>query len=57
MAIPWQILDRFETDDEGALELRKRGEGDFLITVGSQILMNSKAQRSEMALADSAVAS
>lgn len=50
MAIPWQILDRFETDDEGALELRKRGEGDFLITVGSQILMNSKAQRSEMAL-------
>jgi len=50
MAIPWQILDRFETDDEGVLELRKRGTGDFLITVGAQILMNSKAQRSEMAL-------
>ncbi|SHJ72374.1 Spermine/spermidine synthase [Malonomonas rubra DSM 5091] len=50
MAIPWQVLDRFETDDEGVLELRKRGKGDFLITVGSQILMNSKAQRSEMAL-------
>lgn len=50
MAIPWQVLDRFETDDEGVLELRKRGAGDFLITVGAQILMNSKAQRSEMAL-------
>lgn len=50
MAIPWQVLDRFETEDEGALELRKRGAGDFLITVGAQILMNSKAQRSEMAL-------
>jgi len=50
MAIPWQVLDRFETDDEGTLELRKRGKGDFLITVGPQILMNSKAQRSEMAL-------
>ena len=50
MAIPWQVLDRFETDDEGVLELRKRGTGDFLITVGAQILMNSKAQRSEMAL-------
>lgn len=50
MAIPWEVLDRFETEDEGALELRKRGKGDFLITVGPQILMNSKAQRSEMAL-------
>ncbi|PLX82736.1 MAG: spermidine synthase [Desulfuromonas sp.] len=50
MAKPWQVLDRFETDDEGVLELRKRDEGDFLITVGSQILMNSRAQRSEMAL-------
>lgn len=50
MAIPWQVLDRFETDDEGILELRKRGAGDFLITVGPQVLMNSKAQRSEIAL-------
>ncbi len=50
MAIPWQVLDRFETEDEGTLELRKRGQGDFLITIGPQILMNSKAQRSEMAL-------
>lgn len=50
MAIPWQILDRVETADEGLLELRKRGKGDFLITIGPQVLMNSKAQRSEMAL-------
>lgn len=50
MALPWEVLDRFETEDEGALELRKRGKNDFLITVGTQILMNSKAQRSEMAL-------
>lgn len=50
MALPWEVLDRFETKDEGALELRKRGKGDFLITIGAQILMNSKAQRSEMAL-------
>lgn len=50
MALPWEVLDRFETEDEGTLELRKRGQGDFLITVGSQVLMNSKAQRSEMAL-------
>jgi len=50
MAIPWEVLDRFITDDEGVLELRKRGAGDFLITLGPQILMNSKAQRSEIAL-------
>ena len=50
MAVPWQVLDRFITDDEGILELRKRERDDFLITVGAQILMNSKAQRSEIAL-------
>ncbi|NOY13402.1 MAG: spermidine synthase [Deltaproteobacteria bacterium] len=50
MALPWHVLDRFETADEGTLELRKRGKNDFLITVGTQILMNSKAQRSELAL-------
>ncbi len=49
MAIPWKTLDRFETDGE-TLELRQRGERDFIITLGSQVLMNSMAQRSEMAL-------
>ena len=50
MALPWKVLDQFTTEDEGILELRQRGEGDFLITLGAQILMNSKAQRSEIAL-------
>lgn len=50
MALPWKILDRFFTADEGPLELRQRGEGDYIITLGSQVLMNSKAQRSEIAL-------
>ena len=50
MALPWKTLDQFITEDEGILELRQRGKGDYLITVGSQMLMNSKAQRSEIAL-------
>jgi spermidine synthase len=50
MALPWKTLDRFITEDEGILELRQRGQGDYLITLGSQVLMNSKAQRSEIAL-------
>ncbi len=50
MALPWKTLDQFTTEDEGILELRQRGKGDYLITLGSQVLMNSKAQRSEIAL-------
>ncbi len=50
MALPWKVLDQFTTDDNEIMELRQRGKDDFLITIGSQILMNSKAQRSEMAL-------
>jgi len=52
MALPWKIIDRFITENEGILELRQRGKGDYLITVGSQVLMNSKAQRSEIALGE-----
>jgi spermidine synthase len=52
---PWQTLDRVETP-EGALELRQRGEKDFLITIGGRILMTSVAHRSEEALADVACA-
>ena len=52
MALPWKTLDRFDTEDEGVLELRQRGKGDYLITVGPQVLMNSKAQRSEIALGE-----
>ncbi len=49
MAQPWKIVDSVPTE-EGALELRQRGERDFLITIGSQVLMNSLAHRSEVAL-------
>lgn len=49
MAIPWKTLDSFKTEDE-TLELRQRGHKDYLITLGNQILMNSMAQRSEIAL-------
>jgi spermidine synthase len=49
MALPWKILDRVATAD-GPLELRQRGEEEFHITVGGQILMNSMAHRSEAAL-------
>ncbi|UFS69232.1 spermidine synthase [Geomonas sp. RF6] len=49
MAQPWKVLDKIETD-EGILELRQRAEGDFLITVGNLVLMNSLAHRSEVAL-------
>jgi len=52
MALPWKTLESFTTDNEGVLELRQRGKGDYLITLGSQVLMNSKAQRSEMALGE-----
>ena len=50
MALPWKTLDRFASENEGILELRQRGAGDYLITLGPQVLMNSKAQRSEIAL-------
>lgn len=46
---PWKTLDSISTG-EGVLELRQRGERDFLITVGGLVLMNSLAHRSEAAL-------
>lgn len=49
MAQPWIIVDSISTK-EGILELRQRGERDFLITVGGLVLMNSSAHRSEVAL-------
>jgi len=53
MARPWTILDRIETD-EGALELRRRGEDEYLITVAGRVLMASAAHRSEAVLAEAA---
>jgi spermidine synthase len=46
----WETLDAADSPD-GRLELRRRGESDFLITVAGRVLMNSTARRSEEALA------
>ena len=51
MAIPWQVIATAETG-EGLLELRQRGEDDFLIVIDGRILMNSRANRSEIVLAE-----
>ncbi|MBU0674373.1 MAG: spermidine synthase [Proteobacteria bacterium] len=56
MAQPWRIIDSIDTD-EGLLDLRQRGETDFLITIGGRVLMNSSANQSEMVLAKLACAS
>jgi spermidine synthase len=55
MAQPWTIIDNVPTQ-AGLLELRQRGARDFLITIGGQILMNSLAHRSEVALGEMACA-
>ena len=48
---PWETLDAVDTE-EGRLELRRRGEREFLITVGGRVLMNSAWHRSEIAVAE-----
>jgi spermidine synthase len=45
----WTTLDAVDTPD-GRLELRQRGDDDFLITLAGRVLMNSRASRSEAAL-------
>jgi spermidine synthase len=50
MAKPWRIVDSADTD-EGLLDLRQRGERDFLITIDGRVLMNSSSNLSEIALA------
>jgi spermidine synthase len=51
----WETLGRADTPD-GPLELRRRGDSDYLITVAGRVLMNSHANRSELALAELALA-
>ena len=51
MASAWQVLDRVATE-EGALELRHREGGEYLITIGGRILMNSALHRTEVAVAE-----
>lgn len=55
MALPWETLASVSTPD-GALDLRRRGAKDFLITIGGRILMSSASHRSEDALAKLACA-
>jgi spermidine synthase len=48
---PWQTLDRVDTP-EGPLELRQRGEREFVITVAGRVLMNSALHLTEDAAAE-----
>ena len=52
---PWEVVARAGSP-AGPLELRRRGERDFLITVSGRVLMNSAAPQSEIALAELACA-
>jgi spermidine synthase len=51
MAQPWQTIEKVETAD-GVLELRKRGDRDFMILINNRVLMNSSANRSEIVLGE-----
>lgn len=53
MTRPWETLDAVDTD-EGRLELRRRGEDDFVITVAGRVLMSSMAHLTEIAVAEMA---
>lgn len=46
MTRPWRVLDKVQTAD-GLLELRQRGDADFLIVVDGRVLMNSYSRSSE----------
>ena len=48
---PWQVIESVKTP-EGILELRRRGERDFLMTIAGRVLMTSDHHRSEDALAE-----
>lgn len=50
MTRPWTTLATAPSSD-GTLELRRRGDSDYLITVGGRVLMNSFARASEEQLA------
>jgi spermidine synthase len=50
MPRPYTLLESVTTP-EGALELRQRGERDFMISIAGRVLMTSSSQRSEIALA------
>lgn len=49
MARQWHTIETVNTAD-GFLELRQRGEKDYLITIDGRVLMNSLTNRSEVML-------
>jgi spermidine synthase len=51
----WRVIETVPTP-EGSLELRQRGDRDFLIVIGGRVLMTTMGRRSEVALADLACA-
>lgn len=51
MAQPWRTLEIVDTPD-GPLELRQRGDDDFVIMLSNRVLMNSRQNRSELAVAE-----
>ena len=53
MTRPWETLDAVDTA-EGRLELRRRGEGEYVITVAGRVLMNSALHLTEVAVAEMA---
>lgn len=53
MSRPWETVDTAETP-EGLLELRRRGEREFVILIGGRVLMNSSAHLTEDAVAERA---
>jgi len=52
----WEVVDRVDGPD-GCLELRRRGDRDFLIALDGRVLMNAMASRSEEALGRAAAES
>lgn len=55
MPRPFKLLDSVDTA-EGKLELRQRGERDFMISIAGRVLMSSHIHRSETAVAELACA-
>ena len=53
MAQSWQTIDTIRRENI-LLELRKRGDRDFLLLVNGRVLMNSSTNRSEIALGEQA---
>jgi len=51
VAREWKTLDRVATQ-RGELELRRRGDSDFLIALAGRVIMTSASQRSEALLAE-----